>query len=229
MSANGLIFTAGGNTLAASGNKLTTVGSNTGAFRNLPSVYGGDANQTVWISFLASNTDSGNQGGYAGLSLINAYTNSGAYMQQENFFIGQVNASGEYGFVNNSPSNSNGATFLTTTATDTATHLLVTRFDFTASGSTEVSLYVDPTPGTAPTSAPQAMEDYTSAFVFNQVRFQSGPSNSAAYNFDELRIGGSYADVAPVAAPEPSGLVVEIIGGLATLAAGLRVRRRRRV
>ncbi len=68
----GLTFTAGGKTLDASGNKLTTVGSNTGAFRNLPGLYGGNNNQTLWVGFLASNGSSANLRGYAGLSLFNA-------------------------------------------------------------------------------------------------------------------------------------------------------------
>lgn len=229
VTADGLKFSAEGGTLSVSGNKLTTAGSDSGAFRNLPADYGGDINQTIWVSFLASNANSANQGGYAGLSLIDAYMNNGNYIQQENFFIGQVNASGQYGFVNQTPSNSNSAPFLTAVATDTQTHLLVTRFDFTASGSTEVSLYVDPVPGVDPTNAPDAIEDYTDGFVFNQIRFQSGSTSNAAYNFDELRVGDNYVDVAPAAAPEPSGLAVCAFGGLAIVAAGLRLRARRRV
>lgn len=225
VTAGGLSFTGVGATLAASGSKLTTQGGGTGAYRNLPGLYGGDANQTVWVSFLASNGSSANQGGYAGLSLINAYTNGGTYTQAENFFVGQINAVGEYGFVNYAANNSNGAPFLTGTGTDTTTHFLVTRFDFTASGSTEVSLYVDPTPGVAPTGSPQAMEDYTSSFVFDQVRFQSGSTADAAYNFDELRMGDTYADVAPVAAPEPSGVFVLGVGGLLLVGAARRRRR----
>ncbi len=116
--------------------------------------------------------------------------------------------------------------FLTGTATDTTTHLLVLDLEFTASGSTEANLYVDPTPGTAPTGAPQATEDYTNGFVFNQFRFQSGSAAGYAYNFDELRMGGSYADIAPVAAPEPGGATVLALGGFALASAAWRRRRK---
>lgn len=225
----GLTFGQNGAALAVSGNKLTAVGSNVGAYRRPPTafgLYGGNHNQDVWVGFLAQNTGSAN--GYGGLSFFNS---------TEQFFVGKLSDAGVYGFQNTSVSavqDSEDGPQTTTVGADGTTHFLVTQFSFTDSGTTYVTLYVDATPGVAgadglPTQQSSASATYSDSFQFGELRFQSGPDSSATINFDELRMGSSYLDVAPQAVapvPEPSAGMAWLIGvGLLAVVAA----RRRRV
>lgn len=227
VTSGGLTFSSNGQTLAVSGGKLTTVGGDVGAYRRPPTdfgPYGGDVNQDIWIGFLTSNTTSDMASAYAGLSLFNT---------SEQFFVGVPTGTDAYGFQNTSISGPDGAaqTAPPGLATPSAqTHFLVTHFSFTASGTTEVTLYVDPTPGlTDPLPAPLLDKVYTTSFQFNELRFQSGSDAGGAahpYNFDELRMGSTYGDVAPAAAPEPSSCAALGMGllGLSLLAIKARPR-----
>ncbi len=217
VTSGGLTFAVNGQTLAVSGGKLTTVGGDVGAYRRPPTdfgAYGGAVNQDLWIGFLAANTNSAMASSYAGLSLFNT---------GEQFFIGVPSGTDAYGFQNTSVNGPDGAAQTvpaTLAAPDTQTHFLVTHFSFTASGTTEVTFYVDPTPGLdASVQTPVLDKVYTTSFLFNEFRFQSGSdANGAAhaYNFDELRLGSTYGDIAPAAAPEPSP-VADMALGMACL------------
>lgn len=208
--AGSLSFSKNGQLLTASGNLLQAVGSNVGAFRKPPTTfgaYGGSVNQEIWISFLAANTTADLKISYAGLSLFNT---------TEQFFIGVPQGANGYGFQNVSSNNSDPSALVLDPnyiAANTQTHFIVAHFSFTASGTTEVKLYVDPTPGVdtadangarVPTQDPALDKIYTFGFQFNEFRFQSGP-DAHAYNFDELRMGKTYLDVAPATAS--SGVV----------------------
>lgn len=205
VTSGGLAFSQGGQTLAVSGGKLTTVGSDVGAYRRPPTdfgAYGGSVNQDIWIGFLASNTTNDMASSYAGLSLFNT---------SEQFFIGVPSGTDAYGFQNTSVSGPDSAPQVvssTTTQPNSQTHFLVTHFSFTASGTTEVTFYVDPTPGLSVVPQnPQLDKVYTTDFHYNEIRFQSGSDTNGGahpYNFDEFRMGSTYGDVAPAAAPEPS-------------------------
>ncbi len=225
---SGLSFSQGGQALAVSGSgKLTTVGGDVGAYRRPPTdfgAYGGSVNQDIWIGFLTANTTSDMASAYAGLSLFNT---------SEQFFIGVPSGTDAYGFQNNSINGPDGAAQVvpsTFVQPGSQTHFLVTHFSFTASGTTEVTLYVDPTPGgSAAAQTAQLDKVYTTGFQFNEIRFQSGSdSNSAAhpYNFDEFRMGNTYGDVAPAAAPEPSPIAALGFGVLGLSALALKARRR---
>ncbi len=224
VTAGSLSFSQNGATLVTSGNKLTTVGSDVGAYRRPPTdlgPYGGSVNQDIWIGFLAANTTSS-------LSLFNT---------TEQFFIGAPLGVGGYGFQNDSVRGLDGSPqFLDSSfvPADTTTHFLVTHLSFTASGTTTVSLYVDPTPGVDttdtngnhyPTQLAAVEKVYTTPFQFNEVRFQSG-SDAHGYNFDELRMGNTYLDVAPAVVPEPGPAVV--LGAGASFLALAACRRRKK-
>ncbi len=226
VTSGGLSFSQGGQTLAVSGGKLTTVGGDVGAYRRPPTDfgnYGGAVNQDIWIGFLASNTTADMASSYAGLSLFNA---------SEQFFVGVLYGTDAYGFQNTSVNGPDGAPQVVSSALaapDRQTHFLVTHFSFTASGTTEVTLYVDPTPGLDIAQNPVLDKVYTTGFQFNEIRFQSGSDASGAaypYNFDELRMGGTYLDVAPVAAPEPSSFAVFGLGLLSLSVLAVKARKR---
>lgn len=222
-----LAFSSNGQALASGGGKLTTIGDDVGAYRRPPTDfgnYGGAVNQDIWIGFLAANTTSDIGSSYAGLSLFNT---------NEQFFVGVPSGTDAYGFQNASVNGPDGTPQVAPSALappNTQTHFLVTHFSFTASGTTEVTFYVDPTPGldAAPQTA-QMDKVYTTSFQFNEIRFQSGSdANGAAhpYNFDEFRMGSTYGDVAPAAAPEPSSCAAFSFGilGLCVLAVKSRKR-----
>lgn len=179
VTAGSLTFSENGRALVTSGNKLTTVGSNVGAYRNPPTdfgAYGGDNNQDLWIGFLASNTTSNLSSSYAGLSLLQNGT--------EEFFIGAPNGANTYGFQNDSVVGFANDPQLdaNNTAVNATTHFIVTHLSFSASGSTEATLYIDPTPGVTtmdefgdvvPDVAPAADYTYETSFQFSQMRFST--------------------------------------------------------
>lgn len=249
-----LTFSSNGTFLATAGNMLTTVGNNSGSFRNPPTAfgnYGGNQNQDLWFSFLAANTPTGaTSNSYAGLSL---FLDNSATSKQEQFFIGALtdpnSGATVYGVQNPSAAPDDRGAFTTNTAADAKTHFIVTELRFTASGTTEAALYIDPTPGAAvddgtgnfvPTQYADSADpvySYTTtpSFQFNDLRLQSGPTANGtgantSFNFDELRMGNTYLDVAPAQqspAPEPSGkATLLIIGSLLTLILARRLPRR---
>ncbi len=195
----GLTYSHGGAPLAVAGNTLMTSGSNVGAYRKPPTsfgAYGGNVNQDIWIGFLAAAPSAGDPTGYAGLSLFSSGT--------EVFFTGEALGTGMYGFQNHARAGLDGSAQLSGVSASTTTHFLVLHLNFTASGTTEASLYIDPTPGVTPTQNPAVDKIFPSAFQFDQVRFQSGTSANALFFFDELRMGNTFADVSPVALPAPT-------------------------
>jgi hypothetical protein len=242
VTSGGLTYSQDGIALATSENKLSMAGDGIGAYRRLPTAdgsYGGDVNQDVWISFLAQDTAGGaTSGGNAGLLLYE--DNVG-----ETLFIGAQpdpnSAAGaeEYGFTNpGAPTESgSGDIELAGVAPSTATDFLVAHLSFTASGSTEVTLYIDPVPGETTTDpygdvvpvgyTDSVVEDYENGFEFDEFGLSSGP-DASPFNFDEIRAGDTYLDVAPAAAPEPGEIVPLAIGASSLLVMALGARRKRR-
>ena len=195
----GLTYTQGGVTLLSSGNKLMTSGSDVGAYRRPPTTfgpYGGNVNQDIWIGFLAAAPSAGDPTGYAGLSLFSSGT--------EVFFTGEALGTGMYGFQNHARAGLDGSAQVSGVSASTTTHFLALHLNFTASGTTEATLFIDPTPGVTPTRNPDVDKIFPSSFQFDQVRFQSGSSANALFFFDELRMGNTFQDISPVALPAPT-------------------------
>ena len=199
--------------LQSSGNAFSTGGSNNGAFRNLGAPVNTDAG-TIFVGFLAAATQ-GTAPDYAGISFF-----SGGQSTEE-IFMGKPFQAGNYGFditgVNGGALNAPGAPVSTTPS------LLVYRLNFTPSGET-ISFYANPAPGQPLPATPTltfAIPEGALADTLTSIRLQSGEGAGTAnpFLFDELRGGGSFADVAPV--PEPAGLA--LLGAAALLA----LRRRR--
>ncbi len=206
----GLSFTKGGSPLTAAGNKATTAGGDVSNFRTLS----GPVNSgTVFIGLLAG-LDSGTGGtGYAGVSTFSGAT--------ETLFIGQPFNNGNWGL--------DQATGFqpTTTPVDATTHFFVAQIDYGAgaNGNDRVRFYIDPTPGLAAPDVAAANDvSTTRSAAFDQIRIAAG-SNASPVNFDELRVGTTFASVAPSPVPEPASLALTA-GGLLGVAAGARRRRR---
>lgn len=109
-----------------------------------------------------------------------------------------------------------------TVAVNGTTHLFVAQIEFGAGagGEDHVNFYIDPTPGlSAPDVAAALSADTTRSASFDRVRIQSG-NGQAPVNFDEVRIGTTFASVTP-AVPEPAALGIIAVAG-----AGLLRRRR---
>ena len=100
------------------------------------------------------------------------------------------------------------------------TYLLTVKMDFTA-GTDALTLYVNPTPGLAgPDSAFSASKSNLDLGTFTRIELAGGrsfASNNAS--LDELRIGGSYLDVAP-AGRTISGTLYNDVNADASVSAG---------
>jgi hypothetical protein len=194
--------------LSSSGNKLTTPGTNAGAFRTLASSQGADGS-TVWVSFLANLATADGTNSYSGISFFNSAT--------EVLFMGKRSGQGFWGFQRSGTGQgANSAEPADTGAAD----LLLYKIDFMAGATDTVTMYVNPDltnlGGIVPAAGPIAVNN----FSFNRVRVQSGNLAAARGNFDELRIGTDINSVLPV--PEPALL------GFAGAAAVWILGRRRR-
>jgi len=197
--------------LLTAGNAFSTAGSNNGAFRTLGAPINTDAG-TVYIAFLTAATN-GTAPDYAGLSLFSNGQNT------EEIFLGKPFQVNNYGFDVSNVNAQNSPT----APVRTAPSLLVYRLTFTPAGD-KIDFFANPTPGTALPATPTLtfnIPEGELADTLTSIRMQSGEGAGTAtpFLFDELRGGGSFADVAPV--PEPAAL--GLLG-----AAGLLALRRRR-
>ena len=105
------------------------------------------------------------------------------------------------------------------------TTFLVARIQFTAAND-PITLFVNPTPGVLPTGGVTYTGTNFQPFLEPTVALSGAnhlfdPANPTVFSFDELRVGSSYAEVAPIM-PEPSSALM-----LLALAATGLVRRRR--
>jgi hypothetical protein len=214
--------------LVVSGSAVDTTNAATSIdFRDVGPYSTGD----VWISFLArpeaANAVTGTNDNFFGLSVYESTdAASGSVMS-----ISKSGNSAKWGLLA-FPTNANGSgpngTAGSTTITNAAlpdivantTYLLVTRFHFAAGVGADtadsVSLYVNPTPGEIPASASVEYIDATSPITgglsFDRMRL--GAQNGRDWLVDEIRIGDTFADVAPAIPPNtdfvaPAGTGIE--------------------
>ncbi len=90
---------------------------------------------------------------------------------------------------------------------------IVFQFNPDSGGQDTATVFFDPTPGLATPDVSGLVwtEDFATAIDF--LTMDGG--NGQAYSFDEIRIGGTYADVTPLtvsAVPEPSSIWLSVAG-----------------
>jgi hypothetical protein len=179
-------------------NCATEIGANgTRAFYLSSGNYGGVGGGTVWISFLiqgafppASSSD------YAGVWLLNGSATP--------FFMGLDTAQGNNGKWGYTGSGQGETGFPNSVAPSANTDLLVYRLDFPATPGSlvTVTFYADPPVGPTPPATPTGVGGSYS-FTFNGVQI----GTDLTMNFDEIRIGSSWAEVVPLL---PSLSIVQV-------------------
>jgi len=155
---------------------------------------------TLWLSFLLR-CSATNQNARLNISGING----------QNTYIGFSGTDGKLSILRTHEVKANYGSVVGSPDTT----LLVTRWDFGTVGSSSsnvVSLWVNPTLGVTPSGAP---DSYVSASTNMNILYYSTRTSAAnILEFDELRIGETYADVTPFVVPEPALLGVLALGGL---------------
>jgi hypothetical protein len=143
---------------------------------------------TVWVGFLTRRSDdSRSRGGFAVVALI------GPSILDPSLGIGMLFETNRYGLDNDT--GERGSRSITSVAVNMATTWLVTKLDFVTG---QEYLWVDPAPDTEPdiTTAdahlPMTSEFQSAGFPY--VRLRVGYTH-ASFQFDELRIGTTFADV----------------------------------
>ena len=195
--------------ITSAGNKFTTAGTDGGAFRTLSAPIGTDAG-VIFVRFLTSSTAAATPN-YAGLSFF--------FGGSEELFMGKTGGAANYG-IDVSGVGIASSTF----PVSTATTLLVYRVSF-GIASDKIDLYVNPgstlpvTPNATFTTA------NNSAFpaTFDNIRLQSG-GGPETFNFDEIRIATTAAEVLPI--PEPGSLGL-MVGSIALLGSQRRRKAKR--
>jgi len=197
--------------LLTSSNCATVIGtseSGTGnATRNLSVLsgnYGGAGGGTVWISFLIQGAFPSTPQ-YANVSLLLNGAGTGFSMGLDT----TVPNNGKWGYTGPGAGETG---FANSVVPSTNTDLLVYRLDFPPAGSTSlplVTLYADPVVGSTPPTTPTGVGALNNAITFNGIEI----GTDFNMNFDEIRVGGSWAEVVPMQpSPQPSLSAVKVSG-----------------
>lgn len=186
--------------LPVAGNKLNLAGTDSGVFgllANSPETPG----TSVYLSYVMKiNSD----GGYAGVSLFQGAT--------ETLFTGNRGSGPNvFGIEPKVGASANSS------ASSGALSLVVFRIDFAAAGAT-IRMYVNPKSNVEPATADLTVTR-TSALTYDRLRIQSSGVTGWV---DELRMGETFADVAPVTSGKTAQEVV-ILGSSVAFGVGAAV------
>ena len=216
-----LTASANSGTLATAGNSLTYNNSAYNGYTDLAYAQFASpitsAGTTIWYSFLLT-PSSGFNDLMLGSNNANTPTNG--------FAVGTtpIQGGGNYFYINAGAGDTTTIAQAGSPVNGNTYFMVVQDIGPTTSGGKDtLNLFVDPTPGaTAPTTS-------SSSFVLTNNQLTTGSLNflmlgvGNAASWDEFRAGTSYADVAPVAVPEPGTL-----GLLSVAVAGLLLASRKR-
>lgn len=197
--------------LSVVSNRFTTDGNNVGSFRTpatnafaglLSGGKWGKEGTTLWLGFLLRR-DISQANSYVGVSLFDGAA--------EELFIGMPFNAAQWGIHAWDLGNPGGISLSTSNILNNVTAFLVVRLRFGTSGATDtVDLFVNPAPGFEPTTP--AVTRAGADIHFNQLRFQSG-NGALTASFDEIRLGETFADVAPLGLSIADVSVAEAIAG----------------
>lgn len=205
--------------LQSSGGSFSVPNSGTRTARAFTTAVDSSSTGSIYVSFLISTGD-GAGGNYSALEFSNT---SNSQLDDNQRFLQLGTSTGDFGTAGigmrilNDPNKR--LTFSTTA--DSATHLVVLRFDLNATAASDsVTAWFDPTSlgGAEPMGAVGTITGFDTAFNYLALaRF--GNSLKA----DEFRMGTTWADVTPQSVPEPSVALL----GAAAVGTSLLGRRRR--
>jgi hypothetical protein len=205
--------------LVVAGNKATLNGQQTtsangnSAFltRDLSQSFGADGT-TVWLSFISQRTGNKSAGGTAQpLNYQRVFSLS--------LFSGSATEQASVGELSNDPAdvwalNPDATTIVpsvhTTTPLDTQSFLLLRIDNIAGVGTDKAYLWVNPDLTLGEPDTGTAAASITDELSFNRIRLtvggsqNSGATLAASGLFDEVRIGDTFADVAPL--PEPASV-----------------------
>lgn len=210
----------GGRALTDSTNPTAgATGETVTAFRSVAAAVGGISGSTLYLSFLAEQTQGTER--FINLALYGTAL-------QEIIAVGHSTSfSSNWGaYVNGTPGQGD---YSTTPTEDLAFLVLRIDLNINVTNNDRFRLYVNPTLGIEPTTAAVDVADFDflpSFAAIAQIRIGSGNSTSllpaSQMEIDEIRLADSYASAAPI--PEPSAVAL-LAGTLALVA--LRRRRQR--
>jgi uncharacterized delta-60 repeat protein len=167
--------------------------------RTLASPYGA-ADETIWVSFLVQPQEQAGSGSYMGVVL-----GSGGYTNTNQLFFGYEDST----FQMNNWSGGGTAHVDATAAVAGETAFVVLRLDISSSGNDTATLFVNPNSG-EPTPSVSGTTQKTDLDLTNldTITIVGGAVTSNLSLMSGLRIGSSFADVAPSSNTDPSFLAV---------------------
>lgn len=211
----GLTYSNAGGVLATTGASVerTGTGANVTIIRSLSSAFTRTNGTELWISFLSDQSSAN----YHNLTLFN--TAATAVLGFGSVYNGST-FSTNYAF--RRPPNFFSSSTPVVTNEAAPPQLIVTQLVFNADNSTTAYLYLNPTLGETPLTT-SAIHSFTISSgspltTFDRVRLEIGSDGG---NFiDEVRLGTTFADVAPVIPESHAGAL--LLGSLACLFARRR-------
>jgi hypothetical protein len=198
---NDLVDTSGG-----------TAGSMTVPFASTPVTSG-----SVYYSFLAEATTLPTANNYLTAILTNGAAGPNGSSDPLAVYVGQQTAGSTFKIGVRHFGVGSGATYASTSAlTLNTVNFFVVKYTFGSGGA--VSLYINPTPGgSEPTPDVALAAGGNEAPNLDLIGFKAQSASTAGvWLFDTLRVGDTWADVTPLAVPEPAActLVALAVAGL---------------
>lgn len=203
---------SGSNALETTGGSMRLQTDTTGFryFRTMDTAYGTDGT-TMYVSFLL---DAERSTGFWGME----FTLAG--------FTGDADRNIRFGDGDRMRSTHGGGDLGSLGTAAGPTNLFVLKFDFGIGDIDTVTLYKNPTLGTEPvTSFGSLTTTGVDGFTFSALTitdFSGGVGSN--FHLDELRVGNTYADVTPIAVPEPA-YVAGVAALLALIVTSIRRKR----